>query len=190
MDDAEAKQRGVPIEVVQLEHAKATIAELQKENSALKAQVAKLNAAVVELQKNQRKVTTTTPADYQLKNGMTLAQAEAAMPGEWAMTDESNGVQHYVCRWEVPDYAADMANEQRTVSRLSGGGHITGAGGAYSIPWTKTSVADIDVEAGKVINYSIEAEAIKNWKRVGGGPPDEVERRNAESAKNGVKARQ
>src|SRR5271166_4224611 len=80
IDDAEAKRRGVPVEVVQLEKANQQIAALQKQVAELQKQVAQLKVAPVTTTRAAAATTKAAP-DYKLAKGMTLAEAQAAFPG-------------------------------------------------------------------------------------------------------------
>ena len=93
IDDAEAKRRGVAVEVVQLERTKQQVADLTAQVASLKAQLAAAKApatgpatapataAASNPAAEQAKAIAAAIKDHKIIVGMTMAQATQAMKG-------------------------------------------------------------------------------------------------------------
>jgi hypothetical protein len=68
IDDAAAKQRGVSVEVIQLENARTKIAEMEKRIATLQKENATLKEALVKLQGTSATAPTTSPAKVAATN--------------------------------------------------------------------------------------------------------------------------
>ena len=196
IDDAEAKQRGVPVSQVQAENK---LREAQKQIDALTSKVSSLQqqnkllserAHDQEIQLSKQKITIEDDArreavdakaieamklqiadltgqatklkaaipkpSYTLAKGMTLEAAKSALPGQWDLKLESNGIQTFSISW-MASVVLPPPKPIQTSGLPRGSQGL--AASAYAAPVMQAvQIGQASFENGKLIDYALDKE--------------------------------
>ena len=194
IDDAEAKQRGVPVSQVQAENKlreaqkqidalTLKVSSLQQQNKSLsdrahdqEVQLSKqkitieddarreaVDAKAIEAMKEQiagltgqaEKLKAAIPKpSYTLVKGMTLEAAKIALPGEWDLKIDSNGIQTFSISW-MASVVLPPPKPIQTHGLPSGSQGY--AANLYATPVMQpVQIGQASFENGKLVDYSLD----------------------------------